>query len=88
MAWSRPSRQRQAGAGSVDMAADIAEGMMQTRDAREVVRLRGLLDEERRKRLAAEQKAAGLRSAVVRMQALLAKQKADEALTRAEHAAS
>jgi hypothetical protein len=36
------------------------------------------VEEEKRKRLAAEQKAAGLRSAVVRLQAQVAKQRADE----------
>jgi hypothetical protein len=38
---------------------------------------------ERHKRLAAEQKAAGLRSAVIRMQARLAQRKADELAVRA-----
>jgi hypothetical protein len=56
-------------------------------EARKMAELQRLYAEERRKRLAAEQRAAGLRSAVLRMQALLARQRAAELEARAEHAA-
>jgi hypothetical protein len=63
---------------------------MQRGDAALVTRLRRAETElaaERIKRLAAEQKAAGLRSAVVRMQAMLARLKADDAECRAANTA-
>jgi hypothetical protein len=50
--------------------------MTMTHDARRIAELQRQVDEERKKRLAAEQKAAGLRSAVVRMQAMIARQRA------------
>jgi hypothetical protein len=49
-----------------------------------VKRLEGELQLERQKRRLAEQKAAGLRSTVVRMQALIARKKAEDAERRAE----
>ena len=59
---------------------------MTTREARRIAELQLALDEERRKRLAAEQRAAGLRSAVLRMQAMIAKKKAEAAETLARSA--
>jgi hypothetical protein len=52
--------------------------------AARVQRLETALNLERHKRLQAEQRAARLRSAVVRMQALLAKHKAEQAEKHAE----
>jgi hypothetical protein len=56
---------------------------MLTSEARRIAELTRRVDEERRKRLAAEQKLGGLRSAVARMTALLMRQKAENAERRA-----
>jgi hypothetical protein len=56
---------------------------MQTRDARRIAELERSVNEERRKRPAAEQQLGGLSSAVARMHAMLLKQKAEEAERRA-----
>jgi hypothetical protein len=54
--------------------------------AARVQRLESELADEKRRRQLAEQKAAGLRSAVVRLQASLLKRKAEDAERRAESA--
>jgi hypothetical protein len=59
-------------------------GTMQTSDTRRIAELERRVDEERRKRLAAERQLGGLRSAVARMHAMLLKQKAEEAEQKAE----
>ena len=56
---------------------------MQTADARRFAELQRRCEQERALRLAAEQRAAGLKSAVMRMQAQLARQKAEAAERRA-----
>jgi hypothetical protein len=58
--------------------------MTATAQAIEITRLRQQLDQERIARKQAEQKLAGMRSAVVRLQAQLAKQKAEVAARAAE----
>jgi hypothetical protein len=57
---------------------------MTTAEARQIAQLRQLLDQERIARKQAEQKLAGMRSAVVRLQAQIAKQKAEVAARAAE----
>jgi hypothetical protein len=56
---------------------------MKAAEARRILELQRKFEQERTKRLAAEQRAAGLRSAVLRMQAMLARQKAEDAERRA-----
>jgi hypothetical protein len=61
--------------------------MLTASEARKAAELQRLYLEERRRRLQAEQKLAGTRSAVVRLQAMLLKQKAEAAEQRANGAA-
>jgi hypothetical protein len=56
---------------------------MTTAEARQINQLRLQLDQERTARRQAEYKVAGLRSTVVRLQALIAKQRAEEAAAKA-----
>jgi hypothetical protein len=60
--------------------------MTQTVDARKIAELQRLYADERSKRIDLERKLAGTRSAVLKLQASLAKRKADEAERRANGA--
>jgi hypothetical protein len=57
---------------------------MLTREARRIAELERRVEDERRKRLAAEQQLGGLRSAVARLRAMLMRHKAHEAERAAE----
>jgi hypothetical protein len=58
---------------------------MTTAEARQINQLRQQLDQERIARRQAEQKLGGYRSALVKLQAQLAKQKAENAARKTEH---
>jgi hypothetical protein len=58
--------------------------MQTTAEARKFAELQRLDAQERQRRLMAEQKLAGTKSAVIRLQAPLLKQKAEEAERRVE----